>query len=135
MAEPLSIPANPTNADLAKAITQTHLCVDGLRDEFKNHVKLTAKDLKLTRTQIRLNRGATKEIKGIVDTIASEQIKVKNALGVEKSKKPIGLISQTRLVLTIIGAAGAAGGIWRFLEFMAPSFVGLFHQLHLYVMK
>lgn len=135
MAEPLALPTNPTNSDLAKAIMQSHECIDGLRSEFQSHVKLTAKDLKLTRTQIRLNKDTTKQIKNIVDNIAIEQAKVKNALGVEKAKKPIGMLSQTRLIVTLVGAATVAGGIWRFVEFMFPTFIIFFKQLHLYIMR
>jgi hypothetical protein len=131
----LVIPANPTNADLALSITQLHACVEQQNRALLGHVKKTNAALKAT---VKAREVIVERLDGlgdVVETLAANQNEIKTQLGVGNKKKPLAFIGQTRLVMTLFGAATAAGGLWRFLEFMAPSIAAVFHQVHLYVLK
>lgn len=128
MAELTPLPANPTNGDLAKSIEELHTCFESHRDQtalqFRNVRKTQLAQLRQYKTL-----GST------IEVIRTEQQKVKSALGVEQSKKPIGLFSQTRLIVTLFGAATAAGGVWRFVEFMWPSIWSVLKAIRMYVLR
>lgn len=135
MAEVKPLPSNPTNADLADSILQLHECLEVSITDTRKGLLKAAKERNQIRTEHLKLVSKVDNVTVIVDDIKTNQGKVKDALGIEKSKKPIGLISQTRLAATIFGAASVAGGAWRFTEFMWPTFMVFLHQLHLYIMK
>lgn len=124
MSEFKPLPENPTNTDLAFGIRQLHDCFEQYKQVAIDANLVLSSQIKSVSDNLEVHRkSATEGIKQVddkVERILGEQSQVKTALGVESKRKPVGLISQTRLIIAIVAATTAAGSVLRFAVFAWP---------------
>lgn len=125
------LPAEPTPADLAAAIAQLHTCLDSHAAAAAAFFTASSADrARLAKGQLALERqirAIAKSIEGVrlqrasdYAAVTAELAAVKTALGVDAKRKPVGQLSQLRLVLTLFTIITAAGGVLKFVEFSWP---------------
>lgn len=136
MADFIPLPDKPTNADLAGGIEQLHNCFEAYKKiAVDANVVLSSQVKSVSDTQIATTQSindyrvvvASKfdEVNGKIDNIASNNLKVKDALGVETKRKPIGLWSQSEVMWKGALGIGSVFAVWKFAAFLLPFIIKL----------